>query len=192
MSRVAMQTVGKAEKYDWQLLPYTLMHLVTKTCDSTVGVSFQSDHLIPALPLILVLFRLGKSILTAMLVNKVYHSHQQLQPQQRWAGEPWGNSERKRIPSIYQPLDCSHSAWWALRKLRMWKHRKTLTWDIWFSFITSDILIFWLPDFCCKTHIFWLPTSPPHNSSLRVSWDAAYRVWNPKNFHGIKHKSTFR
>jgi len=30
---------------------------------------------------------------------------------------------KERIPAIKQTSDCSHSLWWALRKLRMLKHR---------------------------------------------------------------------
>ena len=38
-----------------------------------------------------------------------------------WTGEPWGHSRRKEyLPSSSQPPDCSHSLWWASRKLGSW------------------------------------------------------------------------
>ena len=97
----------------------------------------------------------------------------------RWVGEPSGHSGR-RIPAIEQPQDCSHSLWWALRKLRTWKYRilapgswgadqrndfseprllhlpirrkvpNSLTWDIWFSLIYKNLLMFRLLALCCK------------------------------------------
>ena len=39
-----------------------------------------------------------------------------------------------------------------------------------------------------STHItrLLLPLSPPWSSNLRVTWDAAFRAWSPKNFHWVK------
>ena len=88
----------------------------------------------------------------------------------------------------YLLSDCSHSWWWALWKLGLWKHRilatdswgayqrddfseprllhlhihrkvlNFLTWDIKFSFINSNLL-FLLPALCCKISIY--PSYPP-------------------------------
>jgi len=61
-------------------------------------------------------------IFSAISVNKGCHSNWQLQPPGWLTVEPWGNSGKKRIPAIQQPWDCSHSLWWTLKKLRMWKY----------------------------------------------------------------------
>ena len=91
---------------------------------------------------------------------------------------------KERIPAIWEPSDCSHSLQrWALRKLRVWKHRilapdswgayqrndfseprllhlpihrkalNSLTWDIWFPLINNNLLMFRLPALSCKTSI---------------------------------------
>ena len=87
---------------------------------------------------------------------------------------PPGHSGRRTIPAITQPWGCSHSLWWAPRKLRMWKHRilppdswgtdqrnnfsepgllhfpihrntlNSVTWGIWFSLIYKN---FWCSDY---------------------------------------------
>ena len=93
-----------------------------------------------------------------------------------------------RIPAIWQPSDCSHSPRWALRKLRMWKHRilapdswgtyqrkdfseprllhlpihrkvlNSLTWDIWFSLINNNLLMFRTTcPLLQNSYITWLP-----------------------------------
>ena len=31
------------------------------------------------------------------------------------------------------------------------KMLNSFTWDIWFSLVNSNFLMFWLPDYCCKT-----------------------------------------
>lgn len=38
----------------------------------------------------------------------------------------------------------------------------------------------------------WLLPSPSHSSSLRVTWEAVPRAWNPKNSHQIKQLSAFQ
>ena len=50
-------------------------------------------------------------------------------------------------------------------------HRKgliSLTWDVWFSLIINNLLMFWLPALCCKnSHTFWLFKAVPQ-SDLRL------------------------
>ena len=104
---------------------------------------------------------------------------------------------RKEIPAIQQPSDYNHSGPEAFqeRKLRVWKPgsylrciwkkgfhwaqtllfshtqktRNSLTWDIWFSLINNNLLMFRQPVLCCKTG-----SSPDLlSSSLRVTWHAA-------------------
>ena len=128
-------------------------------------------------------------ILPAVSVNKGCHSHQWLQPSNasQWALR---KLRKERIPAIYQPSDCSHCLWWAVRKLRMWKHKvlapeswgayqrndfsksrllhlpihrkalNSLACDFWFSLFNGNLLMFLLPALCCKTPIY--PGSPPH------------------------------
>ena len=73
------------------------------------------------------------------------------------------------------------------------KHRKvlnSLTWDIWFSFINNNLLIFSTTySLLQNSYITWFPPSPPRSSFLRVTWDAASWAWNPKNSRQIKHNS---
>ena len=53
-----------------------------------------------------------------------------------------------------------------------------------------SLLMFRLPTFCCKSfRITWLFHSPPWSSSLRVTWDAVSRAWNPQIFRWMKHNS---
>ena len=125
-----------------------------------------------------------------------------------WAiKQAWGNSGRKRRPVIYQPSDCSHSLWWALR---IWKHRmlapdsrgtyerndfsessllhlpihrKVL------NFLTQDIRFLPLISICwCSNYLLLVakllynpaPPSPPQTSSFRITWDATSWAWSPK------------
>ena len=113
---------------------------------------------------------------------------------------------KERISAIQQLSDCSHSPWWTLRKLRMWKHgipapdrwgayernearllhlpihRKylnSLTWDVWFS-CNNDLLMFRLPALCCNTSV-WPDTPLASSEQFFQGWDAASRAWSPKN-----------
>ena len=109
---------------------------------------------------------------------------------------PKGTQEGK-APVIWQPSDCNHPLLWALRNsvcsilapeswdayvknnftepklLHLPMHRKvlnSLTWDLWFSLINSNILVFWLPGLCCKTPLYLSSSSA---QSLRAIWEAA-------------------
>ena len=84
------------------------------------------------------LFILRNGIFAAISVNKGCHSHQQLQPSQmisRWAQR---QLRKERISAIEEPPHCSHSLWWALRKLRMWRKHKILTPDRWCAYQRND------------------------------------------------------
>ena len=43
--------------------------------------------------------------------------------------------------------------------------------------------------FAANFYITWLLPPPPGSSSLRVTWDAVFWAWSPKNFHRMKHNS---
>ena len=136
-----------------------------------------------------------------------WNSHRWLQPPWMVCLWAWGNSGRKRRPVIYQPSDCSHSLWWALR---IWKHRmlppdsrgtyerndfsessllhlpihrKVL------NFLTQDIRFLPLISICwCSNYLLLVakllynpaPSSPPQTSSFRITWDATSWAWSPK------------
>ena len=101
---------------------------------------------------------------------------------------PEGTQEGK--DAICQPSDCSHSPWWALRKLRMWEHRvpapdswgacqgndfgepgllhlpiyrkvlNSLTWDIWFSLFNDNLFMF--PKTCPLLQNIYITWLQPH------------------------------
>ena len=55
------------------------------------------------------------------------------------------------------PHSCPHSRSAIYRKAHTLIHRKvlnSLTWDVWFSLINRNHLMFWLPGLCCTSHIF--------------------------------------
>ena len=65
---------------------------------------------------------------------------------------------------------------------------KYLTWDIWFSLINSNIMMFWLPDLLAKTYASWIF---PYLFRVVSEWAerlcARLKVLN--FFHQIKHNS---
>ena len=67
-------------------------------------------------------------------------------------------------------------------------HRKgliSLTWDIWFSLIINNLLMFWLPALCCKnSQTSWLFKAVPQWSETSVS-----RAQSPEKVCLIKHSS---
>ena len=94
-----------------------------------------------------------------------------------------------RVPAIWQPLGCTHSLRWALKNSGCEKHilapdsweayersdftdprllhlpiyRKalnSLTWDIWFSLISTNLLLFKLLGICCKLLYYMTPPHP--------------------------------
>ena len=66
----------------------------------------------------------------------------------------------------------------------------SLTWDIWFSLINNNFLIFRLPALLWwNFYITWLLPLLPYSSSLRVTWDAVYWAWSPQNSQRIKYNS---
>ena len=110
-------------------------------------------------------------------VNKGCHSD--VLALQMWIPVPYGHSGRRRIPTTWQPLGCSHSPQRALsssgyesrilapdswgvcerndssepRLFHRPINRKVLNflaWLIWFYFINNNLLMFRLPALCCK------------------------------------------
>ena len=69
-------------------------------------------------------------------------------------------------------------------------HRKALnssTWDIWFSLINNNLLMFRL---CVAKLLYHL--DPPHTSSHELSQGylrCCLSAWSPKHFHQIKYNS---
>ena len=155
-------------------------------------------------------------------LNKGCHTHQRLQPSNvsRWALRKLRKERIPAIrqPSdcshsllwalrklrIWKYRILALDSWDAyqrnefseLRLLYLPIHRKvlinSLTWDIWFSLISNNLLMF--PTTCPllqNFYITWFPPtpSPPWSSSLRVAWGAASWACSPKNSHWIKHNS---
>ena len=123
-------------------------------------------------------------------------------------------SRKERTATILQPSNCSHSLWWAPRKLRIWKqllapdswgayqrndfsasrflhflkHRKalnSLTCVMWFSLIYKKNLLFRLPALCCKLL---------YNLAFPLVFLEQFCLlspgfWSPKNSHHIKFNS---
>ena len=80
------------------------------------------------------------------------------------------------------------------RLLHLPIHRKTLnflTWDIWFSLINSDLLMFWLPVLWLQKilHILVPPLLLQNNSVLIVIWDAVSCGSSPQKIYWVKHNS---
>ena len=81
------------------------------------------------------------------------------------------------------------------RPLHLPIHRKalnSLTWDIWFSLINSNLLMFWLPGLHCKTPIYPRSSLTSSEQSLRATWEAASGAWSPQKVCQMKQFSTFR
>ena len=81
-------------------------------------------------------------------------------------GEPRGNSGCEVQDSGPRKLRCIHKEWFQwTQTLRLHIYRKapsSLTWDIWFSLINGNLLMFQLPALCCKKLWYILaPLSPP-------------------------------
>ena len=89
--------------------------------------------------------------------------------------ERWGNSGMKRIPAAYQPPACSHSLWWAPRKLRIWDTCPQI-YELYIKEITSVS-----PDFLIFPYI--------KKSLNSLPWHVASQAWSPQNAHLIKHNS---
>ena len=117
--------------------------------------------------------------------NKGCCSYQPLQLPPKVSLE--GTQDGKRMPAIRPSDTTATPPWCTLRKLRMRKHRilapeswgayqrndfseprllhlplrrkalNSFTWDVWFSFINSNLVTFLLPGLCCKhSSISWL------------------------------------
>ena len=68
-----------------------------------------------------------------------------------------------------------------------WRVLNPLTWDIWFSLISSNLWCWnYLPLFVAYFYITGLHAPPPQSCFLRATWDAASWAWSPKNSHWIK------
>ena len=117
----------------------------------------------------------GWKVLPATSVNKGCCSHQA----SRHCSRPWlctlrgFRMERSRTLALeswgaYQRKDFSEP-----RLLHLPIHRKvlnSLTWDVWFSLINSNLLMFWLLGFCCKK-LLYIPAPPfPLWSSPSGEW----------------------
>ena len=120
----------------------------------------------------------------ALSVNKGRCSHQAINIT---ASEPWENSGWKQDARHLAVNCCSHPLCCTLRKLRMRRHGilaldswgacqrsdfkeprllhlplhsnalNSITWDILFSLIDCNLLMFWPPGLCCKnSYISWL------------------------------------
>ena len=66
----------------------------------------------------------------------------------------------------------------------------SLTWDIWFSLINNNLVLFRLAAPLLQNFsINWLLPSPLQSRSPRVTWDPVSQAWSPNNSHGLKRNS---
>ena len=85
-------------------------------------------------------------------------SHQSLQPPPTVHSEGIQDVEN-RILALDSSGAHQRNVFIEPRLLHLPIHRKalnSLTWDVWFSLINSNLLIFRLPGFCCKSYISWI------------------------------------
>ena len=59
----------------------------------------------------------------------------------------------------------------------------------WFSWSQKNLLIFWLPGFCCKTPIYPNSSFNPLKQSFRTLWEVKTWVWSPQNNCWINYNS---
>ena len=107
-------------------------------------------------------------------------------------GAPWGDSgmRKHRILApdswgIYQRNDFNEP-----RLLHLPIHRKalnSLTWDVCFPLINSNLLMFHRSGFCYKTPIYPGSSLISLGQSLRAIWEAVSQAWDPQKVHWIKH-----
>ena len=126
-------------------------------------------------------------MLPAISGNRGCCRHQAITLQPPWVVSPEGTQDGNRMPAIKQSVTAAtpkHAPWGGLRMrkhrilapeswgayqrndfseprlLHLPIHRKalnSLTWDVWFSLINSNLLMFWPLGLCCKnSHIPWL------------------------------------
>ena len=58
-----------------------------------------------------------------------------------------------------------------------------IPWDIWFSLINNNLLMFRLSAFCCKLLCNLIPSDPTSSKQFsQVAWDVS-PAWSPKNSH---------
>ena len=88
------------------------------------------------------------------------HSHQQLHSSKvsQWALR---KLRKERIPAIWQPSDCNHCLWWALRKLRMWEHR-ILAPENWGAYQRNDF---------SDPRVLHFPTHKKKKALNSLTWD---------------------
>ena len=91
-------------------------------------------------------------------------------------GAPWGDSGWESTDThwgAYQRTDFNEP--WLLQLPTPRRGLRSLNWDIWFSLINSDLLIFQLPDLCSKnSYIPW-----PLPDLLGVVSHTYLRCWVP-------------
>ena len=116
-----------------------------------------------------------------------------LQPLLGWTLRKGSSGYENRILAPDRWCAYERSNFSGQRLLRLPIHRKmliSLTWDIWFSLINNNLLMFRLTcPLLQNFYITWLLSFPPWSSSLRVTWDFVSWAWSPKNSHWIKHSS---
>ena len=78
------------------------------------------------------------------------------------------------------------------RLLHLPIHRKTLnslTWDVWFSLMNSNLLMFWLPVLCCKKPLSSLAPPWPLWSGPSEHLRGCLPRLSPQKVHQIKQNS---
>ena len=100
-------------------------------------------------------------------------------------GKNWPQEAEMHMTGMISTSPDSCLLWVLLHR----KALKSLTWDIWFSLINNNLLMFrWLTP-CCKLlyNLIPFPTSSEHFSKGQLR--CCLRACSPKNSHQIKHIS---
>ena len=105
----------------------------------------------------------------------------------------WGDSGWRKAGHWPQIAEVSHQRndFKEPRLLYPPIHRNVLnsvTGDIWFSLISSHLLMFHPPGLCCKAPTYPGPL-PGLLGAVRVIWDAGSWAWSLQNVHWIKNNS---
>ena len=87
--------------------------------------------------------------------------------------------KKKKLDTHPTQLRCVSKEFNEPRLLHLLIGRKllnSLTWDVWFSLINSNLLMFWLPGFCCKTPLYPGSSLTSSKRFLRTMWEVVFRA----------------
>ena len=87
--------------------------------------------------------------------------------------------EKNRVLALNTPGAAQRDDFKEPRLFPLPRRRKALNllmWAIWFSLISSNLLMVWLPGFCCKMHIHSEHSLPFSEQFLWTNWDVVFQV----------------